>query len=128
MHQDLWAIYLFLVKELFQRTIVLMTSFFDNAFSVDKEGVLVFKTVNLAISESLWFVCYSKIFPSGSRQILILVQSFFSFCILLLADSTHSCALYLHSKVIWVWGSNRSMSSGCFSPCSPCSSCVCRIA
>lgn len=44
-------------------TIVLTTRFLDNAFLIDKEGVLFFETVHLALAESVWLVCYSEIFP-----------------------------------------------------------------
>ena len=90
-------------------TIVLTTCFQDNAFPLDKEGILVFETVELALSESRWFVCYNEIFPSCEQANFDLSLNLSLF--ILPADS-HTAVHYISiaksfaATVVWfgVWG------------------------
>ena len=54
-------------------TIALTTSFIDNTFPVDTEGVLVFATVSLALSEFPRSFAVMKIFLHIGGQILVSV-------------------------------------------------------
>lgn len=73
-HQNVWAICLSLEEERIAPvkflTIALTTSFIDNTFPVDKEEVLVYATVSLALSELPQSFAIMKISLHIGRQIL----------------------------------------------------------
>lgn len=86
------------------------SSFPDNAFPMEKEEVLLFEAVHFAFSESLWFVCYSEIFPSCKQANFDLsVNSLF----LHSSSSRQLTQLWAIAKSFavtvvwfWVWGSS----------------------